>query len=81
LTYVLKVKERLAGACQVARDNLEESQTRMKVWYDKGARNRQFQVGDQVLVLMPVTGSPLQARFIGPYKILEKHGDLNYVHC
>ena len=31
----------------------EENKTRMKTWYDKSARHREFAEGDQVLVLLP----------------------------
>ena len=79
LTYVCKIKERLSDACKLASDNLEKAQGDMKLWYDRNARKRQFQVGDHVLVLMPMPGSPLQARFIGPCKVLKRSGDLNYV--
>ena len=79
LAYIVKMKERLASACKVAQDNLKAAQSEMKVWYDKTARKRQFRVGDQVLVLLPVPGSPLEARFMGPYKVLERIGDLDYV--
>ncbi len=79
LTYVIKMKDRLTSACKTAQDNLTASQERMKVYYDKDARLRQYKVGDQVLVLLPVPGNPLKASFIGPCTILEKIGDLDYV--
>ena len=79
LTYVVKMKERLSEACSLAKDNLKVTQDQMKTWYDKDARERQFNVGDQVLVLLPIPGSPLQARFIGPCTVLQKLGDLDYV--
>lgn len=79
LTYVIKMKERLSEACSLAKDNLKVAQAQMKTWYDKAARKRQFSVGDQVLILLPIPGNPLQARFIGPCTVLQKLGDLDYV--
>lgn len=38
----------------------------MKGWYDKHARNRESLPGDKVLVLLPLPGSSLQARYSGP---------------
>lgn len=35
--------------------------------------------GDQVLVLMPVIGSPLQARYSAPHTVMEKLSDQNYI--
>ena len=51
----------------------------MKVWYDRKARGRSFNPGDQVLVLLPIIGQPLQARYSGPYVIERKVGDLDYI--
>ena len=36
----------------------------MKVWYDRKAKLRCFEPGDRVLVLIPVVGNPLQAKYI-----------------
>jgi len=40
-----------------------------------------FNLGDKVLVLLPIPGHPLQAvvHYSGPYAIEEKVNDLNYV--
>ena len=51
----------------------------MKVWYDKNAKNRTFTAGDQFLVLMPVLGHRLHAKYNGPYVIERAVGDLDYV--
>ncbi|XP_068227562.1 uncharacterized protein [Palaemon carinicauda] len=37
------------------------------------------QVGEEVLVLLPIPGNPFKAKFSGPWKILKKVNDLNYV--
>ena len=51
----------------------------MKQWYDKKAGFRTFQPGDQVLVLLPIHGQPLQAHYCGPYTIEQKVNDMDYV--
>ena len=79
LNYVVKLKERLRSACELAKKHLQAVQTEMKTWYDRKARSRTFTPGDQVLVLLPLSGQPLQARFSGPYVIESKVGDLDYV--
>ena len=38
-----------------------------------------FKPGDKVLVLLPVQGNTLQARYHGPYKVLKRIGDLDYI--
>ena len=50
-------------AWQIAKRNLQESQSKMKVWYDRKAKSRCFEPGDKVLVLFPVVGNPLQAKY------------------
>ena len=47
----------------------------MKAWYDHKAVVRHFKVGDKVLVLLPILGSALQARYSGPYEIKHKVSD------
>ena len=51
----------------------------MKVWYDRKAKSRYFERGDRVLVLFPVVGNPLQAKYSGPYKVVKKISDTNYL--
>ena len=38
----------------------------MKVWYDRKTKSRYFEPGGRVLVLFPVVGVPLQAKYPGP---------------
>ena len=51
----------------------------MKKWYDKDAKSREFSPGDKVLVLFPIPGHPLQARYHGPYVIESKVGEVDYI--
>ena len=79
LRYVATFKDRLFRAGQIAKRNLQESQSKMKVWYDRKAKSRCFEPGDRVLVLFPVVGNPLQAKYSGPYKVVKKISDTNYL--
>ena len=79
LEYVLKSRERMLEARDLARKNLEVSQKRMKTLYDRKAQVRELHVGDEVLALLPVHGRPLAARYSGPYRVLKKVGDIDYV--
>ena len=51
----------------------------MKARYDKSSVKRNFDPGEKVLVLLPVPGKPLEARYFGPYVVEKKLSDLNYV--
>ena len=42
LKYVATFKDRLFRAEQMAKENLQESQSKMKVWYDRKTRSNQF---------------------------------------
>ena len=79
LKYVATFKDRLFRAGQIAKRNLQESQSKIKVWYDRKAKSRCFKPGDRVLVLFPVVGNPLQAKYSGPYKVVKKISDTNYL--
>ena len=79
LEYVSTFRERMHKAWEVARQNLSDSQERMKSWYDRKSKERTFGEGDEVLVLLPIVGHSLQARFSGPYTIAKKIGDVDYV--
>ncbi|XP_059835025.1 uncharacterized protein LOC132399087 [Hypanus sabinus] len=51
----------------------------MSQWYNPRRREREFHVGDKVLVLFSVVTHPLQARFQGPDTVRKKIDSLNYV--
>ena len=50
----------------------------MNKWYDKDTKSRVFSPGYKVLVLFPIPGHPLQARYHGPYVIESKVGEVDY---
>ena len=51
----------------------------MKDQFDLNTVERQFKPGDKVLVLLPIPGNPLQARYYGPCVIDKKVGDVDYI--
>ena len=73
------MRERLRTAISHARSQAEQAKSRSKTWYDKKARDRVFEVGQEILALLPIPGSPLQAKYYGPYKVLEKLGPVDYL--
>lgn len=79
LQYVSDFRSRLHSASEFAKQNLRTSQGTMKLRYDRKSSNRVFEPGQKVLVFLPVSTSPLQARFFGPYTIDKKISDVNYV--
>jgi hypothetical protein len=79
LKYVSVFKTRLNEACQFAKDHLLKAQQKMKTWFDKKARVQVFVPGDKVLLLIPMPGNPLQAKFSGPYEVLQKLNSVDYL--
>ena len=51
----------------------------MKESFDKKTEKRNFKVGDKVLVLLPIPGNPLKASFSGPWEIIKKISEINYL--
>jgi hypothetical protein len=70
----------------MVRENLRVAQSRQKSYIDHRRRELSFEVGDFVfLEVSPMRGlrhfkvqGKLTPRFIGPFKILEKTGELGY---
>ena len=79
LEYVSSFRERLHKACDMAKENLAVAQGKMKSWCDKRTKQRYFQKGDKVLVLLPVLGQPFQSKYYGPYIIDRKINAVDYV--
>lgn len=80
---VLQFRERLLRSRDFARQNLKDSQESMKRRYDRSALERNFEVGDKVLMLNPTFEASFAARFDGPlfiyYYISEKLRDTDYI--
>ncbi len=70
--YVSNFRERLHKACETACSTLAAAQGKMKNKFDKTSIKRNFQVGDKVLVLLPIPSFALQAKFCGRYVIEKK---------
>ena len=78
IAFVLDSRERLRFSIMSANKCTVNAKRKSKVWYDKKAKMRSFKPGDEVLVLLPYTCNSLQAKFFGPYKVLEKLGPVDY---
>lgn len=76
--YVLNARSKLYKCVEEAHENLLESQVKMKKWYDEKARGRTYEIGEEVLVLLPMSSKCLEVRWQGPYKITRKISDLDY---
>lgn len=60
-SYILKMWEQLKTTT-MARENLLQSQMQQKKWYDRSARHRSFEPGEEVLLLFPTSKYKLLAK-------------------
>ena len=78
LTYVMKTRERMELASELAHENLKMTQQKCKQWYDRKAREMELKEGDQVLLLLPDSTKKFQGRWQGPYEVKKRLGKVNY---
>ena len=78
VSYVLGIQERLTKLRELVKENLREAQKNQKTWYDRHARHREFQPGEQVLVLLPTSTQKLLAEWQGPYTVTRRIGEACY---
>ena len=78
VSYVLMVQQRLETLGDIVHENLNNAQETQKQWYDRNTRHREFNPGDQVIILLPTSNNKLLAEWRGPYPVVRKVGDVNY---
>jgi len=76
--YVIQMRERLEEMTSLAQENIKKAQQTQKVWYDNKARERSFEPGQRVLLLLPTSENKLLAKWHGPYKVVRKTGSVTY---
>ena len=52
VAHVMQIREQLKQMTSLVEQNMEKAQDNQKKWYDRNARTRKFEPGDQVLVLL-----------------------------
>ena len=78
VSYVLSIQEKLANMVELVKDNMEKAQETQKRWYDLNARERSFEVGEKILVLLPASTNKLLAQWQGPYEVVKKVNKVIY---
>ena len=78
VSYILSVQEKLERMMETVKENSVKAKAQQKTWYNQNARSREFQPGDQVLVLLPTSTSKLLAQWQGPYPVIRRVGSVNY---
>lgn len=63
---------------ELAQAHMAEAQQHQKTWYDQSARQRSFDPGQKVLVMLPTSDSKLLAKWQGPFEVQRKLGPTTY---
>ncbi|XP_078242735.1 uncharacterized protein LOC144587127 [Pogona vitticeps] len=79
VTYIDTLMNDLRRNLELAAGNLQAQKVRQKTWYDHKARERHFDPGEEVLWLRPCRENKLQLKWAGPYRVISKMSDLNYL--
>ena len=75
---MIDLRERLEKTCRLAQDNVRKLDIKQKIFYNKRARSRKFDVGDKVLLLVPSDSNKVLLHWNGPYEVLEVVNVVNY---
>ena len=76
--YVMELQDRLQETCELAKQELLKAQSKQKKYYDVKSKERMFQPGDKVLILLPSDDNKLLMQWKGPFEILERKNGHDY---
>ena len=79
LSYLLETREKMKTMAELAQINEKDAKKKQKWYYDKKkSRNREFDIGQEVLVLLPTHTSKFLASWKGPYTVTDKVSPVDY---
>ncbi|XP_072246328.1 uncharacterized protein nfic isoform X1 [Leuresthes tenuis] len=78
ISYDIQMREKLQKMSELAQACLADAQESQKTWYDCTARERSFNPGQKVLVMLPTNDSKLLAKWQGPFEVQRKLGPTTY---
>ena len=82
LDHRKRIVEKVELAQNLARENIQRSQQKMKEYYDRNASQPLFEIGQRVWVYTPKTKKGLSKKLLyiwfGPYRIVEQSSPVHY---
>jgi len=78
IAYIQDLQDRLRNILQIAQTSAEEQQLIQKRYFDRKAKLRSFEPGQQVLLLLP-TKDRLQCAWKGPFTVLKRTNAVDYI--
>ena len=79
VAHIMQIRKNFLEMTDLVQQNMLKSQADQKRWYDRNARTRKFEPGDQVVVLLPTSTSKLLAQWQGPYEVVKPIGEVDYL--
>ena len=76
--HVVHLRNQIAEVCELAHQHLANAASKYKKVYDRKAKDRHFQEGDEVLLLLPLRKNKMQVEWQGPFKVKQRVGDCDY---
>ena len=76
--HMLDLQKKISETCRIAQEELEKNQKRIKKYYHQKARFRKLDIGDRVMILLPLKPNKMMMKWIGPYEVVDKIGKLDY---
>ncbi|XP_071487443.1 uncharacterized protein [Diadema antillarum] len=70
--YVIDLQNRLEQTCELAKEELSKASRKYKKHFDVKTKERRFECGDKVLLLLPTTRNKLQMQWRGPFEIVQR---------
>ena len=77
-SYMLDLQGRIEETCKIAQREIEKTQIKNERYYNRRARYRKFDIGDKVLLLLPVKMNKMMLNWVGPYTVRDKVGEFDY---
>ena len=76
--HVIRMRDQLQEMTDLVQEKAVEVQKKQKRCYDKGSKERELKVDDEVLVLLPEATNKLKLEWVGPYRISRKTSPVDY---
>lgn len=77
-SHMIHLQEKIEDTCRVAQKELEKNQQKNEKYYNKRARFRKLDNGDEVMVLLPLKTNKMLLKWLVPYTVVDKVGELDY---
>jgi len=77
--YVLELGEKLEKTWELARKEVCSKKEKATQNYNKRAKRRTLEVGNQVLLLLPTDKNKMILHWKGPFEVVERNNEVNYV--